>query len=66
LCNNNNHFQLAMLKNFGVKVLIKDTNQNGFIIRRLNANSYEIQIEESDEILILDPKEFIELEKEQK
>jgi hypothetical protein len=55
-----------MLKNFGVKVLIKDTNQNGFIIRRLNANSYEIQIEESDEILILDPKEFIELEKEQK
>lgn len=46
---------------YGIKVKIKDSEQYGFIVRRLNAQAYEIGLENSDEVVILSPEEFIEV-----
>jgi hypothetical protein len=53
------------MNDFGVRVLIKETNELGYITRRLDAHSYEIWLDSGRE-LVLDPEEFIELKKEQK
>jgi hypothetical protein len=45
----------------GVRVILEN-GSSGVIVRRLNAESYEIWLE-SDEIVILSPKEFKEVEK---
>ena len=45
----------------GVKVVLED-GSSGVIVRRLNAESYEIWLE-SDETVVLSPKEFKEVEK---
>lgn len=46
----------------GVRVVLKD-GREGYIVRRLNAHSYEIWIEEEDVDVILSPDEFFEKEK---
>lgn len=52
-------------KNMGIKVKIKtlDSNQNkiGYICRRLNSDLYEIWIKDSNSLLLLEKKDFIEL-----
>lgn len=50
-------------KEGGVKVVLKD-GREGFIVRRLDAHSYQIWIEETDEQVVLSPEEFREKEKE--
>jgi hypothetical protein len=47
--------------NLGVKVILED-NSVGVIVRRLNAETYEILLE-NDELVILSPKEFKEVKK---
>ena len=46
----------------GVRVVLKD-GREGYITRRLDAQSYEIWIEEENIDLILSPEEFLEKEK---
>lgn len=53
------------MKNYGVKVFIKESSEYGFIVRRLNCQNYEI-ILENDKVVNLSPNEFIEIEKEEK
>lgn len=49
-------------KKYGVMVETKDGSV-GYIVRRLNADSYEIAV--SDEVVILSPKEFREIKDEE-
>lgn len=49
-------------RKYGVMVETKDGSV-GYIIRRLNADSYEIVI--SDELVILSPNEFKEIKNEE-
>lgn len=48
------------MKDFGVKVLIKETEEYGYITRRLDSQNYEIWTE-SEKELTLGPSEFIEI-----
>ena len=52
-----------MRQNFGVKVKLEN-GSFGYIVRRLNAESYEIVLTDTDELVILSPKEFQELPNE--
>ena len=45
----------------GVRVVLKD-GRVGYIVRRLDANSYEIWIEDENSDIILSPEEFMEKE----
>lgn len=47
---------------YGVRVVLKD-GREGFITRRLDAQAYEIWIEEDDVLEALSPDEFEEKEK---
>lgn len=49
------------MENLGVKVILKDDSV-GVIVRRLNAENYEILLE-NNELVILSPKEFEEVKK---
>lgn len=49
-------------KKYGVMVETKD-GSIGYIVRRLDADSYEIVV--SDEVVILSPKEFKEIKNEE-
>lgn len=50
---------------YGIKVkIIGDSEveeEFGYILRRLNSCSYEIWLENSDEVVILSPEEFKEI-----
>ena len=55
----------------GVKVLIETKNHNnqtindfGYILRRLNAQAYEIWAEGTETVLVLHPDEFKEIEED--
>jgi hypothetical protein len=48
----------------GVKVILND-GREGYIVRRLDAHSYEIWIEGEDYDLILSPEEFKEKGKDE-
>ena len=48
-----------------VAVLVKDTGERGCITRRLNAHAYEIWLEDGS-MKVLDPDEFIEIERKKK
>lgn len=52
-----------MSKKFGIKVLVKESNQYGFIVRRFNSQAYEIELDDN-KVVVLDPKEFIEIERD--
>jgi translation initiation factor IF-1 len=53
-----------MEKGIKVTVNLEDgTKSEGYIVRRLNANSYEVWIEKEDKTLYLCPKEFTEVNK---
>jgi translation initiation factor IF-1 len=49
------------LKKIGVKVLVKKTNEQGYITRRLDADNYEIWLESGD-LITISPKEFLEIQ----
>lgn len=56
------------MKNYGIKVLIdtKDENSHkicdyGYILKRLNSNTYEVWAESLQSLLILHPDEFAEI-----
>lgn len=49
------------MRNFGVKVRLIEKNCFGYIIRRLNADAYEIATED-DVVLVLSPEEFEEID----
>lgn len=54
-----------MTNGIKVKILSRSPHEKyiyGYITRRLNVSTYEIYIEETGEILILDRTEFIEIE----
>jgi hypothetical protein len=51
------------MNDFGVKVFVKNTGEFGYIVRRLNSQTYEIWLESKKE-LILDINEFVEIGKE--
>jgi hypothetical protein len=51
------------MRNFGVKVRLLEEQCYGYIVRRLNAVTYEI-ITEDDRLFTLSPDEFKELEPE--
>jgi len=50
------------LKSKGVKIKVKDGEEYGYILRRLNADSYEVWLESADSTVVLSPKEFVEVE----
>lgn len=52
-----------MHKKFGVKVRLLEEDCCGYIVRRLNSESYEIATED-ERIFILSPKEFEEVDEE--
>lgn len=49
------------MEDIGVKVILED-NSIGVIVRRLNAENYEILLK-NNELVILSPKEFKEVKK---
>lgn len=49
---------------FGVQVVLKD-GREGHIIRRLDAQSYEVWIEKEKNDIILSPDEFVEKENDE-
>lgn len=48
---------------YGIRVLIKKTNEYGYIIRRIDSQRYEIWLDSEKEISI-SPEEFVEIKKE--
>lgn len=59
------------MENYGVKVLIdtKDENNHricdyGYILRRLNAHTYEVWAETLQSLLFLTPEDFTEIKKD--
>lgn len=48
----------------GVRVVLKD-GREGYIVRRLDVDSYEIWLEEENIDLVLSPEEFLEKEKDE-
>lgn len=53
------------MMDYGVRVVLKD-GREGYIVRRLDAQSYEIWIEEEDADVVLSPDEFTERPKNEK
>lgn len=51
------------MKNFGVRVFVEKNNEYGYIIRRLDAQNYQILLDSELEVFI-GPNEFVEIEKE--
>jgi hypothetical protein len=45
----------------GVKVKVKDGGGDGYILRRLNIDSYEVWLETDDRMAVLSPEEFVEV-----
>jgi hypothetical protein len=45
----------------GVKVKVKDGGGDGYILRRLNIDSYEVWLEGEDRMAVLSPEEFVEV-----
>ncbi len=50
------------MKNIGVKIKVKEGGDYGYILRRLNADSYEVWLEEKALLMVISPKEFVEVE----
>lgn len=48
----------------GVRVKINDEESSGYIVRRLNAESYEIATDD-DRVLVLSPNQFKETKSEE-
>lgn len=48
----------------GVKVKVKDGGGDGYILRRLNIDSYEVWLERGGQIAVLSPEEFVEVNDE--
>lgn len=52
-----------MKKRYGVYVKTKN-GSGGYIVKRINADSYEIFLTDTEETVILSPKEFEEVQEE--
>jgi hypothetical protein len=52
------------LKNTGVKIKVNDGGDHGYLLRRLNADAYEVWLEQKGILVVLSPKEFVEVENE--
>ena len=50
------------MKSKGVRIKVKDGEEYGYILRRLNADSYEVCLGGGDSTVVLSPKEFVEVE----
>jgi hypothetical protein len=44
-----------------VKVKVNDGGGDGYILRRLNIDSYEVWLERESQIAVLSPEEFVEV-----
>lgn len=51
------------MENFGVRVFVEKEKEHGYIVRRLDAHSYQVWLDSGFEVII-SPNEFVEIEKE--
>lgn len=52
---------IARGKNHGIRIRVLETGETGYLVRRLNASSYEVALNDNREAVVLSPKEFEEL-----